>query len=37
MGEKSGNRGKKLLKNPWLEMFKTVLTSFLHPHHKQYL
>jgi IS5 family transposase len=25
---------KKLIKNPQLEMFKTVLTSFIHPDHK---
>jgi IS5 family transposase len=28
---------KKLPKNPQLEMFKTVLTSFIHPNHKLYL
>jgi hypothetical protein len=37
LGEKSGNHVKKLLKNPRLEMFKTVLTSFIHPDHKPYL
>jgi len=37
LGEKSGNHVKKLLKNPRLEMFKTVLISFIHPDHKQYL
>ncbi len=34
LDQNPGNNVKKLLDNPQLEMFKTVLTSFIYPNHK---
>ncbi len=34
LGQNPGNNVKKLVENPQLEMFKTVLTSFIHPDRK---